>query len=61
MAIHPFPCFKGDRDEILEYCDIKDLLERERYYLELLKPEYNILLDPASSKLGFKKFGRIRG
>jgi LAGLIDADG endonuclease/NUMOD3 motif/GIY-YIG catalytic domain len=30
--------------EILEYCDPKDLLLiREQYYLDLLKPEYNIL------------------
>jgi len=29
--------------EILEYCDSEDLIKREQYYLELLKPEYNIL------------------
>lgn len=28
--------------EILEYCEINILLEREKYYFELLKPEYNI-------------------
>jgi len=29
--------------EILEYCDPKDLTKREQYYLDLLKPNYNIL------------------
>jgi group I intron endonuclease len=29
--------------EILEYCDSKDLIKREQYYIDLLKPEYNIL------------------
>lgn len=39
--------------QILEYCDKYNLLEREQYYIDLLKPEYNILLNAASS-LGFK-------
>jgi len=31
--------------EILEYCEADRLiiLEREQYYIDLLKPEYNIL------------------
>ena len=29
--------------EILEYCDINNLLKREQYYLDNLKPEYNVL------------------
>lgn len=29
--------------EIIEYCDISILLEREQFYLNLLKPQYNIL------------------
>lgn len=29
---------------ILEYCDKKDLIKREQYYIDLLKPEYNICL-----------------
>lgn len=37
--------------EILEYCDIKDLLERENHYLKLLKPDYN-LCKVAYSRLG---------
>lgn len=40
--------------EILEYCDDKSLIiEREQYYIDLLKPEYNILA-LAGSSLGFK-------
>jgi group I intron endonuclease len=44
--------------EVLEYIEQKDLsipflLEREQYYLDLLKPEYNILKIAGSSK-GFK-------
>lgn len=27
---------------ILEYCEVENLLEREQYYLDNLKPEYNI-------------------
>ena len=39
--------------EILEFCDRKDVLVREQYYLDLLKPEYNIL-KKAGSPLGYK-------
>lgn len=41
--------------EILEYCDPTriSLLEREQFYLDLLKPEYNIL-PKAGSSLGYK-------
>jgi len=39
--------------EILEYCDSKDLIKREQYYIDLLNPEYNIL-KKAGSLLGFK-------
>jgi len=39
--------------EILEYCNFKDLLEREQYFLDLLKPEYNIV-KTAGSTLGYK-------
>jgi group I intron endonuclease len=37
--------------EILEYCDLADLIKREQYYIDLLKPEYNIL-QIAGSRLG---------
>jgi group I intron endonuclease len=39
--------------EILEYCDSKDLIKREQYYIDLLKPEYNIL------KIAGSRFGSI--
>ena len=29
--------------EILEYCDRTNVLDREDYYLKLVKPEYNLL------------------
>lgn len=39
--------------EILEYCEPSVLIEREQYYIDLLKPEYNIL-KIAGSRLGSK-------
>lgn len=39
--------------EILEYCNKKDLRLREQYYLDKLKPEYNIL-KTAGSLTGYK-------
>jgi len=39
--------------DILEYCEIDLLVEREQYYLDLLKPNYNILM-AANSRLGSK-------
>ena len=39
--------------EILEYCEQSSLLIREQYYLDLLKPEYNIC-KVAGSSLGRK-------
>ena len=39
--------------EILEYCDKDNNIEREQYYLDLLKPNYNIL-QTAGSSLGYK-------
>ena len=44
-----FKCFA----EILEYCDPSKLIEREQYYIDLLKPEYNVLKIGGSS-LGAK-------
>lgn len=37
----------------MEYCDKKETLLREQYYLDLLKPDYNILKN-AGSPLGYK-------
>ena len=39
--------------EILEYCDKKEIHIREQYYIDILKPKYNILKFVGSS-LGFK-------
>jgi LAGLIDADG DNA endonuclease family protein/NADH-ubiquinone oxidoreductase (complex I) subunit 5/GIY-YIG catalytic domain-containing protein len=39
--------------EILEYCDSSEVVTREQYYLDLFKPEYNIL-STAGSWLGSK-------
>jgi group I intron endonuclease len=39
--------------EILEYCEPQEAIKREQYYLNFLKPEYNIL-KIAGSTLGFK-------
>jgi len=38
---------------ILEYCDLADVIDREQFYLDTLKPEYNTL-DLAYSSGGFK-------
>jgi group I intron endonuclease len=39
--------------EILEYCDPSLVIEREQYYIDLLKPEYNIF-QVAGSLFGYK-------
>jgi group I intron endonuclease len=39
--------------EILEYCEPENAVSREQYYIDLLKPKYNIL-PTAGSSLGFK-------
>lgn len=39
--------------EILEYCTKENVLEREQYYMDFLKPIYNIV-DKAGSTLGYK-------
>lgn len=36
--------------KILEYCSIKDLMVREQYYLDNIKPDYNILTFAGSSR-----------
>jgi hypothetical protein len=40
--------------EILEYCEPSLKLKREKYYINLLKPEYNISFDPTASFAGRK-------
>lgn len=38
---------------ILEYCEPDKCIEREQYYIDFFKPEYNIL-QTAGSSLGYK-------
>nr|YP_009750534.1 GIY-YIG endonuclease [Tolypocladium cylindrosporum]QIJ60539.1 GIY-YIG endonuclease [Tolypocladium cylindrosporum] len=45
--------YNNFRLEILEYSEINDLIKLEQYYIDLLKPEYNIL-PQAGSTLGYK-------
>lgn len=39
--------------QILEYCEPEKLIEREQYYIDMLKPEYNLRLI-AESNFGIK-------
>jgi group I intron endonuclease len=39
--------------EILEYCEPSNVIAREQFYLDLLKPEYNVL-PKAGNSLGYK-------
>ena len=41
--------YSAFRLEILEYCESSQTIVREQYYLDLLLPEYNILLVGSSS------------
>lgn len=50
LLVYGYSSFKL---EILEYCEPEINIEREQYYLDLLKPEYNIL-KTAGSSLGHK-------
>ncbi len=45
--------------EIFEYCDAKDLMERESYYIRLLNPEDNILQE-GFTRLGIKHTDETR-
>jgi hypothetical protein len=51
--------YSGFKLEIIEYCNQNEVLTREQYYLDLLKPEYNIL-KKAGSSLGFKHTDKTR-
>ncbi|RKF61146.1 putative intron-encoded endonuclease bI1 [Erysiphe neolycopersici] len=44
--------YSGFMLDILEFCDKDEVIVREQYYLDLFKPEYNIL-KKAGSSLGF--------
>lgn len=45
--------FSNFRLEILEYSDKDNVLKREQYYMDLVKPQYNIV-EIAGSTLGYK-------
>jgi group I intron endonuclease len=44
---------------LLKYCSPEALLERETYYIFLLKAEYNILQE-AGSRMGFKHYSETK-
>ena len=50
LLAHGYDNFKL---EILEHCEPSELIKREQYYLDLLKPDYNVL-KIAGSPLGVK-------
>lgn len=45
--------YSGFKLEILEYCEPELAIVKEQYYIDLIKPEYNIL-KTAGSSLGYK-------
>ena len=45
--------FSNFASEILEYTDKNNVLEKEQYYMDLFKPQYNIV-ETAGSTLGYK-------
>ena len=46
--------------EILEYCDKEEIISREQYCIDLLKPGYNIL-PTAGSPFGYKHTEEAKG
>jgi len=44
--------YSGFSVEILEYCSSSELLIREKHFMDLLKPEYNISMEPSHPFLG---------
>ena len=38
--------------DILAYCDKSELMRKEKYFIDLVEPEYNILNDPGSPSRG---------
>jgi group I intron endonuclease len=40
---------------ILEYCEVSELLTREKYYIDLLVSEYNIVKDPTLPPMSGRK------
>jgi group I intron endonuclease len=46
--------------EILEYCEVKDLMKREKHFIDLIIPCYNISLDPSAPMSGIKHSDETR-
>jgi group I intron endonuclease len=44
--------YSGFSLEVLEYCDSSELLTREKHFMGLIKPEYNISMEPSHPFLG---------
>ncbi len=44
--------------EILEYCEPSECIEREKYYIDLLLSEYNIIQDPTLSPMLGRKHSK---
>jgi group I intron endonuclease len=44
--------YSGFSLEILEYCEVSELLTREKHFMVLIKPEYNISMEPSHPFLG---------
>lgn len=42
--------------EILEYCEVNVLFERENHYFDIIKPEYNIAITPYTPRQKISKF-----
>ena len=38
--------------DILEFCEVSDLLAKEKYYWDIFKPEYNVAKDPLAPMTG---------
>jgi group I intron endonuclease len=53
---HKEDCFHW---EVLEYCSLENMLDREQYYLDFFKPEYNILTNARNSS-GIKRSQETR-
>jgi hypothetical protein len=47
---------------ILEYCNVEDLIDREKYNISLLNPEYNVCKEPGkpNNTLGFKHLSETK-
>jgi len=40
---------------IIEYCEVSELLTKEKYWVKLFNPEYNIIQDPTAPPMSGRK------